>query len=491
MVLLRFARNVTAAAMLSILTACMVGPNYVKPRVDTPVAFKEVAGWRFAEPKDHLPRGAWWEMFNDPQLTALEEKIDISNQNLATAEAQYRQALAAVRISRAAFFPTIAAGPSASDIRVSSNLGNGRLSSVGHSVTDYQFSGTTSWEPDIWGKVRRQVESSKANAQSSAADLEGVRLSAHALLAQDYFQLRTLDAQKKILDDSVTSYQKFLGLTRNRYAAGVASRSDVLQAETQLKTTQAQSIDTGVQRAQFEHAIAMLLGRPPSEFSIPFSPLVTIPPAIPTGVPSELLERRPDVAAAERLAAAANAQIGVAQAAYYPNITLNATGGFEAKHLTDLFMWPSRMWTLGPALVQETLFDGGLRRGQVEQAKAGYDANVASYRQAVLTAFQQVEDNLSTLRILDQEQQVQDEAMRAAKDSVQVTLNRYYAGTASSLDVIVTENIALTNEVNDMIIQGRRMTASVLLVQSLGGGWDASALTSAAEKPADNKAGKP
>ncbi len=481
---LRFVRNVTVAATFSILTACMVGPNYVKPRVVTPVAFKEVAGWKAAEPQDHLPRGPWWEMFNDPQLNALEEQIDISNQNVATAEAQYRQALAAVKISRAAFWPTVAAGTQASDTRASSSLGSGSRfgGPIGHSITDYQFSGSTSWEPDIWGKVRRQVEASKASAQVSAADLEGVKLSARALLAQDYFQLRTLDAQKQILDNSVASYQKFLDLTRNRYAAGVASRSDVLQAETQLKTTQAQSVDTRVQRQQFEHAIAMLMGKPPSEFSIPFSPLVTIPPNVPTGVPSELLERRPDIAAAERQAAAANAQIGVAKAAYYPNITLDATGGFEATHLTELFTWPSRMWTLGPAVIQETLFDGGLRRGQVEQAIAGYDANVASYRQAVLSAFQQVEDNLSTLRFLEQEQQVQDEAMRAAKDSLQVTLNRYYAGTASSLDVIVTENIALTNEVTDMILQGRRMTATVLLVQSLGGGWTASEIASAADK---------
>jgi NodT family efflux transporter outer membrane factor (OMF) lipoprotein len=467
----------TVAMVLAILPACTVGPDYVKPKTDAPPAYKENENWKVAQPKDEANRGAWWEMFNDPQLNALEDQVNVSNQNLAVAEAQFRQARSLVQAARAGYFPTVSGGVSASRSQRSSNVGTGPVSSTG-AISDFLLSGDVSWELDIWGKVRRSVEGSKANAQASAGDLESTRLSIQAELAQDYFQMRTLDAQKQLLDRTATAYQSFLDLTRNRYASGVASRSDILQAETQLKNTQALAIDTGVQRAQLEHAIALLIGKAPSELTISTEPLSAQPPAVPAGVPSDLLERRPDIAAAERRAAAANAQIGVVQAAYYPTITLSASGGFETSHITNWLTWPSRFWTLGPALLQQTIVDGGLRRAQTDQARAAYDANVATYRQTVLTGFQEVEDNLASLRILEQEDQVQSEAVRAARQSVEVTSNRYKAGIATALDVIVVQAIALNSETTAVNLLGRRMTACVLLIKALGGDWKASELPS-------------
>ncbi len=329
---------------------------------------------------------------------------------------------------------------------------------------------------DLWGKVRRSVEAGRASAQASAADLESTRLIIHAELAQDYFQLRALDAQRQILDATVVNYARFLEVTKNRYASGVASRADVLQAETQFKTTQAQAIDIGVQRAQLEHAIAVLIGKPASVFSIPFSPLIAaITPAVPVGVPSVLLERRPDIAAAERRVAAANAQIGVAEAAFYPSITLSGSGGFQASSMSNWLTWPSRFWSIGTT-ISETVFDGGLRSALTDQARAAYDATVASYRQTVLTGFQEVEDNLAALRILEEEANVEAEAVKAAQQSAIFTTNQYKAGTASSLDVIVTQNAELSNRRTEITIVGNRMTASVLLIKALGGGWDVSAL---------------
>jgi NodT family efflux transporter outer membrane factor (OMF) lipoprotein len=344
-------------------------------------------------------------------------------------------------------------------------------------VSDHLLSGDISWELDLWGKIRRTVEASRAGAQASEADLEGVRLAAQAQLAQDYFELRALDLQNRILHLTVAAYRQFLQLTKNRYATGVASQADVLQAQTQLKTAQAQEIDTGVQRAQLEHAIAVLMGKAPSELSIPPSPLELTPPAVPAGIPSELLERRPDIAAAERQAAAANAQIGVAIAAYYPTITLSASGGFEAAALAQWFTWPARFWTLGPGLLQQTIFEGGLRRAQTAEARAAYDAAAANYRQTVLTAFQQVEDNLAALRILEQEAKVEAEAVKAARQSVAVTTNQYKAGIVNSLSVILTQAIALNDELTAANILGRRMVADVLLVRALGGGWEADGLS--------------
>lgn len=460
------------------LTGCTVGPDYVRPAVETPPAYKETAGstnpeWKIAEPGDNIIRGAWWEIYNDPQLNALQAQVDISNQNIIVAEAQYRQARALVQAARAAYFPVVSADAAYTRSRrpfISGTSGGSSTRSAA-TTSDYLLSGTASWEPDIWGKVRRSVEASEANAKASAADLEGVRLSVRAELAQDYFQLRALDAQKKLFDETVAAYQIFLQLTKNRYAGGVASRADVLQAETQLKTAQAQAIDLGVQRSQLEHAIALLIGKPASVFSIPFSPLTASPPPVPVGVPSALLERRPDIAAAERRAAAANAQIGVAEAAYYPNITLNASGGFESSDVAKWLNWPSRLWSIGTTLA-ETIFDGGLRSAQTAQARAAYDANVANYRQTVLNGFKEVEDNLAALRILEQEAIMQDAAVKAAQESVKISTNQYKAGIINYLDVVTVQTIALNNERTAIDILSRRMTASVLLIKALGGGWE-------------------
>ena len=473
---LQLIKHATIPLLLAILSACTVGPDYLKPKAETPPSYKEVEGWKKAEPQDNIPRGPWWKIYNDQQLNALEEQVNVSNQNLAAAEAQYRQALAQVQISRAAYYPTATAGPDATRLRTSANAPGAQ--GVSNTNSDYLLTGEVTWQPDIWGKVRRQVESSKASAQASDALLEGVRLSMHALLAQDYFQLRTLDSQKQILTTTVANYKKFFELTKNRYATGVAAQSDVLLAQTQLETSQAQLIDTDVQRTQMEHAIAILMGKAPSDLTIPPTPLDLTPPDIPSGIPSELLERRPDIAAAERQAAAANALIGVAIAAYYPTISLTATGGFEASSLAKWFVWPSRFWTLGPASVQETLFDGGLRRAQTEQARAAYDAGVATYRQTVLTAFQQVEDNLAALRILEQEAKSADAAADAAKKNVIITSNQYKAGTASALDVIVVQAIALNDALTAVNVLGRRLNADVLLVEALGGGWSTADLAS-------------
>jgi NodT family efflux transporter outer membrane factor (OMF) lipoprotein len=475
------------AGTILLLSACTVGPDYVKPSVETPPAYKEAEGgakWQIAQPKDDVIRGAWWELFNDPQLNALEAQVVISNQNIAVAEAQYRQALALVQAARAGYFPTVGVNGSATRSRTpftsGGSSGSSRTSSSAGAVNNFLVSGNASWEPDIWGKVRRTVEANEASAQASAADLASIRLSAQTALAQDYFQLCALDAQKKLFTATVSAYQRFLDLTKNRYAGGVASKADVLQADTQLKTTQAQAIALGVQRAQLEHAIAMLIGKSASVFSIPETPLSLTPPTIPVSVPSVLLERRPDIAAAERLAAAANAQIGVAEAAYYPNISLTATGGFEGSQLSNWLTWPNRLWSIGTAAA-ETVFDAGLRSAQTAQARAAFDASVASYRQAVLTGFQEVEDNLAAIRILEEEAMAQDEAVMSARQSLQVSINQYKAGTISALNIITVQTIALNDEQTAVGIAGQRMTASVLLISALGGGWDTSELKHAGD----------
>jgi NodT family efflux transporter outer membrane factor (OMF) lipoprotein len=459
--------------MLALMTGCTVGPNYVRPPAQVPASYKELEGWKVAQPKDHLIRGAWWKIFNDPQLNELEEQVNISNQNVAAAEAQFRQARALVQVARSGYFPTVTVGASLTRSRRSPNVGGttGRTGTSSTATSDYLLLGDVSWEPDLWGRVRRTVEGSKASVQASAADLESTRLLVQAELAQDYFELRTLDAQKQLLDETVIAFQKSLKLTKNRYAAGVASKGDVLLADTQLKVTQAQAIDIGIQRAQFEHAIALLVGKPASLFFIPVAPLTLVPPSIPVGIPSELLERRPDIAGSERRVAAANAQIGVAVAAYYPTVTLSASGGFEGSSLSKWLTWPSRFWSIGPGISQ-TVFDGGLRRAQTAAARAAYDGTVASYRQTVLTGFQEVEDNLAALRILEEEAKAQDEAVKAAQQSVTVTINQYKEGTVSYLNVIVAQAAALSNERTAVDILGRRMSAATLLIKALGGGWD-------------------
>ncbi len=468
------------AGMLSLLSACAaVGPNYVKPaplppqtKEVLPPSYVEADGWRIAQPKDNVLRGSWWEVYANPELKALEEQVAAANQNVAQAEANYRQAQALVRASRSGFYPTVTGGASVTRSRRSSEAGG--LGTPGAS-NDFLLPIDFSWEIDLWGRVRRTVEAGQAGAQASQADLQSVLLSAQSLLAQDYFQLRTVDAQKKVLEDTIVGYRKALDLTNNRYAAGVASRADVLQAETQLKSAQAQAIDLRVQRAQLSHGIALLVGKSPSAFSIPVAPLDATPPSIPIGVPSDLLERRPDIAAAERNVAVANARIGVAEAAFYPSVTLGAAAGLEAATLAKWLAWPARFWSVGPA-VSEVLFDGNLRRAQTDQARAAYDAQVAAYRQAVLTGFQEVEDSLAALRALEEEARVQHEALTAARQTVDVVTNQYKAGTVSYLNVIVAQVTALSNEQAALNILGRRMAASVSLVKAMGGGWDASAL---------------
>jgi NodT family efflux transporter outer membrane factor (OMF) lipoprotein len=472
---------VLASTLLG-LSACTVGPKYTKPPAPVPAAYKELAanptqqmkGWKTAQPQDQVIRGKWWEIFNDPQLNGLEERVEVSNQNLKVAEAQFRQARALVRFYRAGYYPTLTVGPSITGERFSVN--SPLFSSLeGKVYGDYVLPFDLSYEADVWGRIRRSVEAARASAQASAGDLETVKLSIHAELAADYFELRGLDAQKRLLDSTAVAYQKALDLTTNRYNGGLAAKVEVAQAETQLEATQAQALDVGVQRAQYEHAIALLVGQPASTFSLPFLPIRTPPPKIPVGLPSELLERRPDIAAAERRVAAANAQIGVARAAFFPTILLSASGGFEGSGITNWLSWPSRMWAVGPSLVQ-IIYDAGSRRAVSEQAQAAYDANVASYREGVLTAFQEVEDNLAALRILDEESKKQDQAVEAAERSLALSTNRYKGGLVTYLEVVTAQSAALTNERTAVEILTRRMNASVLLVKALGGGWSVSNL---------------
>jgi NodT family efflux transporter outer membrane factor (OMF) lipoprotein len=468
-------RVIMAALVVATLSACtVVGPDYVRPTAITPDAYKEIDGWKVAQAKDDVIPGCWWEMFDDPQLNALEAPVSISNQNLAVAEAQCRQAQALVREARAPYFPTATIGIGANRSSASTTTGTGSAQPR-TTVSDYSLPIDVSWELDVWGRIRRTVESNQANAQASAADLEAARLSAQSALAQDYFQLRTLDAQKQLLDATVAAFEKSLDLTKNQYASGVVSSADVLQAETQLKTTQAQAIDVGVARAQTEHAIAVLIGQAAPTFSLPAMPLTATPSAIPVGVPSELLERRPDIAATERLVASANAQIGVAEAAFYPSVTLSASLGLESSSLAKLATAASRFWSVG-ASISQTVFDGGLRRAQTDFARAAYEATVATYRQTVLTAFQGVEDNLAALGILEDENRAQDEAVKAAQQSLSVITNQYKAGTVSYLNVITAQTTVLSNELTAILIRGRRMSSAVLLIQALGGGWNASSL---------------
>jgi NodT family efflux transporter outer membrane factor (OMF) lipoprotein len=478
-------KKICGAASLAALAlgACTVGPDYVRPAVETPPAFKEAQGWKVAQPRDELPRGKWWEIFGDPQLDDLASQVDINNQNVKLAEANVRQARALTDQARSAFFPVVSGNASAT--RASASGGGrgagGAGSGTGGGVSNaYNVALDATWELDLWGRVRRNVESAEAGAQASTADLEAAKLSAQALLAQDYLLLRVQDAQIQLLRDTVEAYQRSLQLTRNQYAVGVAGRNDVALAETQLKSTQAQAIEAGVLRAQLEHAIALLIGKPPSELSIAAAPIEPRFPDIPPGLPSDLLERRPDVAAAERRAAAANAQIGVAEAAFYPTVTLSATGGFASSTIANLFSAPSRYWSLGAALAQ-TIFDAGLRRAQTAQAIAAYDGTVATYRQTVLTGFQEVEDNLAALRLLEEEAGVQDEAVKSARESLAITLNQYRAGTANYLAVIVVQAAALSNERTAVNILGLRLNASVALIKALGGGWNESPAASTNE----------
>jgi NodT family efflux transporter outer membrane factor (OMF) lipoprotein len=474
---------VKRSLLLSLLAAalvaggCTVGPNYVRPDAPTSDSFKELEGWRTARPRDDVLRPAWWELYDDPVLSDLVEQVPPANQNLKAAEARFRQARTLVWQARSNWYPTANLGVSFARSRVSATLRGNQGFGVGTISSDYTIPGSISWELDLWGKIHRQVESNEASAQASAADLANTQLSLQSELAVDYFQLRTFDAVKRLLEDTAKGYEKSLELTQNRHGEGIASGADIAQAQTQLESTRAQAVDVGVQRAALEHAIAVLIGRPPADFSLPVAELAATPPPIPAGVPSDLLERRPDVATVERDMASANANIGVAVSAWYPTVTISGSGGFESGDIARWFMWPSRFWSVGPS-VSETIYDAGRRSAQTDQARAAYDETVDTYRQTVLTAFQQVEDQLAALRILQDEAEVQDRAVQAARDSVRLTTNQYEGGIATYLAVVVVNATALSNEQTAVNIQGRRLAASVQLVQALGGGWSAGELPS-------------
>ena len=466
-----------AAAVL--LAACKAGPDYRKPDVPAPAEYKETGeAWKQARPRDDADRGKWWEIFADAELNGLVERVDVSNQSLRAAEAQVRQAQAVAAGAQAQRFPTLDAS-----VAIARNRSPGVTTGSGGTQTNRTLGLDASWDADLWGRLRRQLESSEANVQATSGDLAAARLSLQAQLATNYFQLRTLDRQRQLLDETVGAFQKNLTLTENRYRAGVGARADVVQAEAQLLSTQAQSIDLAVQRSQLEHAIAILVGVPPSELAIRpqanYSPTL---PVVPPGVPSQLLERRPDIAAAERRVAAANAQIGVAEAAFFPDLTLTGAFGYRSSIASQWLTAPARFWSLG-SLLAMTLFDAGLRQAQTDEAIAAYDATVANYRQTALTSFQQVEDSLAAVRILEEEGKVQTEAVKAARLSVQLTLNQYKAGTTSYLAVVLLQAAQLQNERTLVGLYGDRLTATVALVRALGGGWRASDL------PPDPRAG--
>lgn len=464
------------------LAACTVGPDYRRPGAPVPAAYKE-AGWKLGEPLDAIDRGAWWSVYNDPVLDGLERQIDISNQNLQAAEAAFRQAEFIVAQARAAYFPTATVNASTQRSRGGGGTGSGTTlagggGAVGGRITNFfSTSGAATWTPDLWGRVRRTVESNVANAQASAGDLVSARLAAQGLLASDYLQLRVADELKSLLDATARAYSESLRITRNQYAAGIADQSAVAQAETQLRSTEAQSIAVGVTRAQLEHAIAVLIGKPPAELSIAPSDAVTEVPVVPAGMPSALLERRPDIAVAERRMAAANAQIGVAEAAFYPTITLSADYGVTALRIAKLFTDQARFWAFGSNLAQ-TVFDAGARAAVVGEARAFFDQTVANYRQTVLTAFQQVEDQLAALRILAQQAEAEAAAVSSAREAERIVNNQWLAGTVAYTSVVVAQATALANEETALNIRQNRLVASAALIQALGGGWDIGQLPS-------------
>lgn len=449
-----------ALVLASLLTGCVMGPNYSRPEVETPPAYKEAGDWVLAKPADEAPKGKWWEVFNDAILNDLMEEISVSNQSLKAAEARYTASRASVAAARSGLFPTIGAGASAGR--------SGRGSGGGTDA--YGVSLNASWEIDLWGRIRRLVEASRAGEEASAADLANVRLSLQAELATNYFQLRGTDVERELIEDTVKAFETSLKIAQNRYAAGVAGKVDVVQAESQVKSVQAQAIDLRVTRAQLEHAIATLVGRAPASFTLePVTFKVKIP-QIPPGLPSTLLERRPDVAAAERRMAAANAQVGVAQAAWFPALSLTGSGGFASSSLSTLFTAPSRVWSLGLGLAG-TLLDFGARGAQVDIARAGYDESVANYRQTVLGAFQEVEDALSAIRWLSEESVVQQEAARLARESVALTMNQYKAGTVGFLNVALVQATQLNQERNTVQVIERQVVANIALIRALGGGF--------------------
>ncbi|NMY51745.1 efflux transporter outer membrane subunit [Pseudomonas sp. WS 5011] len=481
----------TLLALSLALSACAIGPDYQRPQLQTPAQFKQIEGWTQAKPGDVLERGSWWQLYGDSELNALVERLNVSNQNLAASEAQYRQARALVRGARAAFYPSLSSSAGATR----SSQGNGSntssvstTSSTGGISKSYELGLNAAWELDIWGKLRRSLESSRASYEASAADLAALKLSLQAELVQNYLQLRVLDDQQRLLDATVAAYERSLKLTENQYNAGIVPKSDVSQALTQLKSTQAQAIDLKWQRAQLEHAISVLIGVPPSELSIAVREQLPALPAIPVALPSQLLERRPDVAAAERRVIAANAEIGVAEAAWYPDLTISASGGYRGSSFADWIDLPNRFWSLGPQLAL-TLFDGGARSAELDRSEAAYDQTVAQYRQSVLDSFREVEDYLVQLRVLQQEAVIQQEALDAARESLRLIENQYRAGTVDFNSVVSVQATALNNERTTLSLLGNRLTASVQLIAALGGGWQQQLLLE--EQPASASASAP
>lgn len=476
-------RTLGLLALSIALAGCAIGPDYQRPDISTPAQFKQAEGWKAAVPADALERGAWWELYGDGELNALVGRLNVSNQTLAASEAQYRQARALLRSGRAAFLPTLSS--SAGMTRAGQGGGDSTLRTAdGFSVEgsnsasiskSYDLSLNASWELDVWGKLRRGLESNRAAFEASAADLAAVRLSLQSELVQSYLQLRVLDEQQRLLDATVAAYQRSLRLTENQYRAGIVPRSDVSQALTQLRSTEAQAIDLQWQRAQLEHAIAVLIGVPPSDVSIAHRESLPALPRVPASVPSQLLERRPDVAAAERRVIAANAEIGVAKAAWFPDLTLSAAGGYRGSSFSDWVNLPNRFWSVGPQLAL-TLFDGGRRSAESERVEAVYDQTVAQYRQAVLDSFREVEDYLVQQRVLGREMEVQSQALDAARESLRLIENQYRAGTVDYNSVVNVQATALSNERSSLTLLGSRLTASVQLITALGGGWEAEPL---------------
>jgi NodT family efflux transporter outer membrane factor (OMF) lipoprotein len=473
-----------AGAALLALTGCMVGPKYVKPTVPMapgfkeagPDAYKENANWHVAQPADAVQRGEWWTIFGDAELNALEPQIAANNQDLKAADARFREARALIRFNRASLYPTIGVAPFAGGVRESSNQPYfSQTLTNGNGESAIQLPVDLNYEIDFWGRIRRTVSAAREEAQASAADRQTAMLSLQAELAVDYFEARSADAEEKLLDDTVKNYEEAYRITSNRFEGGISPQSDVDQAETQLEAARVQAHDITLQRAQFEHAIAVLLGVPPASFSLSNIPLDARPPMIPAGLPSELLERRPDIAAAERRVAEANDRIGIARAAFYPTVSLSGAVGFEGSSFANLFSPASFLWSLGPTL-SETVFDAGRRSSLSEQANASYDETVANYRQTTLNAFQQVEDNLVALRVLNQEADHQRKATLAAQSAEQIFNNRYVGGLDTYLQVVTAQTTALINEQNDIDLMRREMDASVLLIKALGGGWNVTSL---------------
>jgi len=474
---MRFRRASACIGLLVLAVACSVGPNYHRPSAPVPTAYKEFKGWKVATPNDTINRGAWWSVYRDPALDGLERQVNVSNQTLKQDEAAFQQARAEVREQQSSFFPSLAATP---QIQREKAGGGNNTFRGGAAITSYSLEGTATWEPDVWGKIRRSVESSVANAQASAAQLAAAKLSLQAQLAADYFQMRYADSLKSLLEDTVKSYQRSLDITKNQYAAGTAARSDVINAEAQLLAAQAAAINVGVQRAQSEHAIALLVGKPPSEVSISPTALAERVPIVPAEIPSALLERRPDIADAERQMQQENALIGVQVAAYYPTIDLSASFGYAGGPAAALFSASDQVWSL-MANASETLLSGGQRSAAVAAARAAYDQSVANYRETVLAAFQNVEDELASLRILGRQSGVDQAAVQAARQAVEITLNEYQAGTVAYTTVITAQVTLLTDQETALLVQENRLIASVALIQALGGGWNASQLPSQQE----------